>query len=210
MRLPALAAVVALAVTAAEPVARADGLSPAEDARLQAGETIVRAQTLEHDGKRYVGGVTYALVDAPPEALTRLVDDVATWRRILPRTRDVSRVDDGDGKQRVELTQGTALLHTTYTIVVARDPDEVPGGPRTTRFWLDPSHPHGIDDAWGFLRLEPAPRGRTLVTWGVLVDVGDGFVRHFFEERIRALALTVPQRVQAWAGEKNGQLRAAR
>lgn len=157
------------------------------------GETIVRTQTLEREDRRYVGGVTYAVVDASADEVSALVDDAAAWQRILPRTRSARRVGAAGGDVLVEVTQGTTLLSATYTIRVHRDGD-------TIRFWLDPSRDHGIEDAWGYLRAQPvAGSRRTLVTWGVLVDVGDGIVRDLFEDRIRALALTVPDRVRDWA-----------
>jgi len=37
------------------------------------------------------------------------------------------------------------------------------------------------------------------LTYGILVDIGPGLVRDLFEERLREMALTVPQRVRAYA-----------
>ena len=42
---------------------------------------------------------------------------------------------------------------------------------------------------------------RTLVTYGVLVDIGPGLVRELFEEQLRGLMLSVPQRLQRYFAE---------
>jgi len=167
----ALAFACALGATSA---GRADSLRPHESARLARGETVIREQTL-------------------------VIDNVESLRRVLPKTKRARLVGTTtDGDQLVELVQGNALMEAQYTIRVRREPREV-------RFWLDPRRPHGIDDAWGFFRYQPfitsAGEARVLLTYGVMVDVGPGIVRDFFEERIRAALLSVPQLVRRQMAE---------
>lgn len=174
-------------------------LSEDEIARLSRGDTVARSQTIEQGGGRYIGGVTYTIVDAPPRDIVALLSNVDAYRHVLPRTKGARLVGRNDGELFVELRQGNALAEATYTIRVRASDREV-------RFWLDPTKPHGIDDAWGFFRIEPiapGPRGpRSLVTYGVLVDVGAGIVRDLFEEKVRGLALSVPREVQRYLAER--------
>jgi hypothetical protein len=179
--------------------AHAETLSADENARLMRGETITREETLERgEDHRYVGGVTYTVVDASADEIATLLEDVAAYKQILPRTKR-ARIVGVDGSDFfVELRQGNAIAEAAYTIRVRRDPAK-----REVRFWLDPSRPHGIDDAWGFFRYEPLAQvtpgvPRVLLTYGVLVDLGPGIVRDLFEERLRALMLSVPQRVREY------------
>jgi hypothetical protein len=169
--------------------ARADGLTPAEADRLARAETVVRTESIERNGRRYVGGVAYAILDTSPADLEALLVNDEAWRRIMPKARSACRVGTEGGDALVEMTHGTPLLQATYTIRVRREAHNV-------RFWLDPRRPHDIEDAWGFLRAVPRPDGRTLVTYGVLIDMGPGLLRDLFEERVRAVALTVPDRVR--------------
>lgn len=171
--------------------ARADGLTPDESARLARRETVIREHTIERGDRRWIGGITYTVMDASAAEVAALIDDVDSLSRVLPRTKRARIVGTANGGDRLlELVQGNALLEAQYTIVMRRDP-------REARFWLDPSRPHGIDDAWGFFRYEPFidPTGdeRVLLTYGVLVDVGPGLVRDLFEERVRTALLSVPQ-----------------
>lgn len=178
--------------------ARADGLSPSENALLASGGTVVREQTVEDDDHRLVGGVTYTIVEATPEELGATFDDVDAYEKLLPRTKSATKVKGpGDGTF-IELSQGNGVVTASYTIQVRRYPRE-----HTVRFWLEPSFPHAIDDAWGYFRTEalaPSADGtpRTLLTYAILVDVGAGLVRTFYEEKLRAAMLTVPQLVRQY------------
>jgi hypothetical protein len=173
--------------------------------RLQRGETVVLDQTLESHGRHYVGGVTYTLIDASATELLSLFEDVSAYKQVLPRTKQARLVGMNDGDLFVELRQGNSMMETSYTIRVHREASPSgPGGATVFRFWLDRTKPHGIEDAWGYFRVEPAADGpsgapRVLLTYGILVDIGPGLVRDLFEEPLRALALTVPQRVRQYA-----------
>jgi hypothetical protein len=202
--LPLLVALV-VAIGLGSSLARADGLSAAEVDRLSCGETVVRAQAIQRANRHYVGGVAYVLLDDSAADLARLLDDIDVWRRIVPRTRAAHRVmaRGGDaGDARIEITNGTALVQATYTMRVRRDGSVI-------RFWMDRSRRHDIEDAWGFVRAEPTATGRTLVTYGVLIDMGPGIVRDLFEERVRTLALTVPDRLRGLVLERDAAGRRA-
>ena len=194
--LASLAFACALGATTA---ARADSLRPDESARLARGETVIREQTLERGDHRWVGGITYTVMDGSAAEVAAVIDNVESLRRVLPKTKRARVVGTtSDGDQLVELVQGNALMEAQYTIRVRREP-------REARFWLDPTRPHGIDDAWGFFRYEPfitsGGEARVLLTYGVMVDVGPGIVRDFFEERVRAALLSVPQLVRRQVAE---------
>ena len=197
-----LAAASAFGPTAAraEPAAQpppssiAGGLGADDVARLLRGDTVTREQTLERGAARYVGGVTYTLVDATPDEMADLFEDVAAYQRVLPKTKQARLVGRNGPDTFVELHQGNTFVDAAYTIRLRKE------GAHEVRFWLDPTKPHAIADAWGFFRYEPATDAAgnpaVLLTYGVLVDLGPGLVRDLFEERVRVAMLTVPQRVR--------------
>jgi hypothetical protein len=183
------AVMVAAALTLVEGVAHADALSPAEAGQLEAGGCVTRPQDLTRGDRRYVGGVTYAIVHGHATDVAALVDDLGAWTRIFPMTRETRAVGTDAGDDLVEITHGSAFIHVTYTMRVRRAGNVV-------RFWLEPSRPHDIEDVWGFLRTEPLEGRRQLVTFGILIDIGAGLMRDLFEERVRGIALTVLDRVR--------------
>jgi hypothetical protein len=190
------------AVAAASSGARADSLSRDETARLDHGDTVVRAQQLDRGKRHYVGGVSYAIVDATPGELSALVDDVSAWRRILPRTRDARRIGTEGGDVLAEITHGSLFVSVGYVMRLHREGNEV-------RFWLDRTRPHDIDDAWGYIRAQALPDGRTLLTWAILVDMGNGMLRDMFESKVQQMALTVPERVRDVMTERTARGRRA-
>jgi hypothetical protein len=207
-----LAATLALAfMTAVAPAARAtiaekpssaEELSASDYDHLGRGETLVFKQSLQQGGRRYVGGVAYAMVDARADDLAALIAKPDAWRRVLPKTRSVRWMGSIAGDRVIEMTHGTALLQAKYTLRFRRVG-------RSIRFWMDPAYPHDIEDAWGFVRTQDLPGGRTLVAYGVLIDMGPGLMRDLFEETVLDAALTVPQRVRGWVLERSAQGRRA-
>jgi hypothetical protein len=188
--------------------ARADALTVDESSRLARGETVSRLQTIDRDERRYVGGVTYTVIDSTPEEMASLLDDVASYRQMLPKTKSARLVGTKSGDAFIELRQGNDLFETSYTVRVHRETSlgVGGGGASTVRFWLDPSRPHGIDDAWGFFRVEALPEaGKVLLTYGVLVDMGGGIGRLLFEEKVRGLMLTVPQLVRGYLARRHAR-----
>ncbi len=198
-------ALFALGLLARAPAAHADALTSTESDRLGRGETVIREHTWEPGySARYIGGVTYTIVDASAAETTNLLEDVASFRHVLPRTKRVKLVSiEPNGDRLVELVQGNALMEAEYTLRVRNYADRA--GRREVRFWLETSCPHEIDDAFGYFRVEPltgsSGEPRTLLTYAVLVDIGPGIVRDLFEERVRAALLTVPQLVRRYVAE---------
>ena len=187
MRRTALAAGLAAALACS--VARASSLTADETSHLLHGDTVARPQQLVQGPRRYVGGVTYTMIDGTVGDVVGVLQDISTWQRFLPKTRDARQVGVLDGDPLVRVTHGSAIVQVAYALRVHRDGNVV-------RFWMEPSQPHDIEDAWGFFRVEALTDARTLVTYGILVDMGDGLLRNVFEARMQELALEVPDGVR--------------
>jgi hypothetical protein len=173
-------------------------LTEREIAELSAGRAVVREDTVEHAGRRYIGGVSYVLIDAAPERVILALDDVRAFRHILPRTRNVRWLGIArNGDSIIELEQGNSAVHGKYTVRVRRDRTAEGGSSNIVRFWLDPRFSHDIADASGFFRVEPAG-DKTLLTYLVMVDLGPGLFSRLFEGRIRRAALSTPTLVKKY------------
>ncbi len=186
--------------------ARAEGLTADETARLDRGEMVSRPVTLEGEESRYVGGVTYAVVQASVSEIQELFEDVSSYAHVLPRTKRASLVGRRGLDQLVELRQGNAVIDARYTLRVRHE-----AWRRDVRFWLEPSRPHDIRDAWGYFHVDPLPDSasgvpRSLVTYGILVDVGPGIVRELFEERVRAVVLSAPDVLRRFVAVRHRSL----
>jgi hypothetical protein len=185
-----LAAASILAVTLSSPRALPDvGLEPGVSARdpKPAGD--------------YIGGVSQAVLQASPPELDALFADVAGYPRLLPDTLDARLVQREPDGFLAWVRQGNSLFHASYTVRVRASIG--PNGERVLRFQLDPSRPHGIRDATGYVRyqaLAPLADGkpRVLLTCGTWVDIGPGIVRALFGGTIQRVILSVPQKVRGY------------
>jgi hypothetical protein len=154
---------------------------------------VSRPLRFVQQGGRYVGGVSYQVVDARPEMVLAALSDVANWPEALPKTKSARLVDSANGVSRVELVQGSTLVDARYALMLERASDG-----ETIRFWLDPSRPHDIRDVWGFFRVQSFPGGRSLITVGAALDLGDGLARALFEDKIAHMVLHAPQKIRAF------------
>jgi hypothetical protein len=59
-------------------------------------------------------------------------------------------------------------------------------------FRVDHSQPHDIRAGWGFMRVRPFKGNRTLVSFGALVDIGDGVFVSIIRPAIRRDLLRIP------------------
>jgi Polyketide cyclase / dehydrase and lipid transport len=152
---------------------------------------VSRALRFDSGPGRYVGGVSYQLVDARPEVVLAALADVSNWPDALPRTKAATLVGSADGLSRVQLVQGTDLVDARYTVVLEQGADG-----ETIRFWLDPTRPHDIRDVWGYFRVQAMPGGRSLITVGAALDLGDGITRLLFEDKIARMMLHAARKIR--------------
>lgn len=187
-----LAWALAAPASAQEPAPRVGGFSVRDREVLSTGSMVSRALTFDDAGGHYVGGVSYQIVDARPEVVLAALSDIANWPDALPRTKSARLVSSEHGLSRVELVQGGALVDARYTVVLERADND------TIRFWMDPTAAHDIRDVWGFFRVKAMPGGRSLITVGAALDLGDGLARMLFEDKIAHMMLRAPRHIRAF------------
>jgi hypothetical protein len=194
-----LFAIVLLTLSTAPAAVAGSELSDTEMASLEAGRPVVREENVERAGHHYIGGVSYIVIDASPDRVATTLNDVRTYRQILPHTRSVRWVglSRKSGDSFVEIEQGNAIAHGKYTVRVRHERGGSENSGSTIRFWLDPRFSHDLDDANGFFHLEPRGQ-KTLLTYLVMVDLGPGIFGRLFEGRIRRAALSTPTLVKAY------------
>jgi hypothetical protein len=172
------------------------GLTPEQNQRLLAGGRIEELMELDRQGQHYVGGVSYTLVRAEPRQVFDVLNQLGTLSQVLPSTRSTRIIDRTGNRVRVELEQGNSVVSTTFTVFFQLEPPEARDDHHVVRFWLDPSQPHSIDDAWGFFRATRYDAEHSLVSVGALVNLGPGVIRMLFEQRIQRAIMRMPKRIR--------------
>ncbi|GAC1367005.1 MAG: hypothetical protein NVSMB47_18220 [Polyangiales bacterium] len=190
-RAAVLGTALALVVTAGARRVQA-GFSAEERGRLARGEAVVEETEVDRGDRQLVGGVVYLIVEADCDRLSTIARDVSRFHELLPHVDAAQLVDVApSGVARVRIAHSVGPMSGGYTLKMAFSDEG-----RSARFSLDKTASHDVDEVWGFLRLTPLGGGRqTLVTWGILFDLGPGVLRALFESRIRAAALSYPRRL---------------
>ena len=179
-------AATALGLVVARP-AMADSLTPEERARLDEGHLVRRDHAFEHGSSRYVGGVVYAVIQASLKEIMAVLNDVSTYPKIFPLTAEATEVGRRGDDRLIRLKHWTRFATASYTVHVRRE------SPGLVRFWMDASFPHDLEDGWGYFRMQPVSKDKTLVTYGAALNLGEGLTRILFESAIQGYAMRTPE-----------------
>ncbi len=185
--LAALLAVVSLVGTALAQRPTAAPFTPEERQRLIAGQLVRRPETRREGGNTYIGGTSWMRVRAPREQVWDAIVNAANYPRLIPGV-DTARVVEERGDERI------VYLRHSYSFVSAAYFARVRVDRRhwTIHFELDPTQPHDVRDGRGFITLDRYRGDETIVTWGVMADVGSGILTGVFAPVIYDWILRVP------------------
>ncbi len=189
------ALLVAPVPAAAAPPARrvVKALDAGERQALLGGATVSRPVRFERGDGSYIGGVAYQVVNATPAKVLSALSDAEALTRALPRTERATLVSRDGRRARIELVQGKAPFLATYTVEL----EQAASGDRI-RFWLDPTRPHDVKDVWGYFRVKPFGKDKTLVTLAVALDMGPGLARLLLSDRVERLILRAPGKIREY------------
>jgi hypothetical protein len=167
-------------------------LGPADWTRLEEGEPVVHERTIAEAGRKYVGGVTFLLLDHAPAKVAAVLQDVRSYGHVLPRLRSIRWIALArTGDPIVQVEQGTSVAHGRYAVRLHQE-SHADDGADTISFVVDPRYGGDIRNAHGFFHIAPQADGRSLLVYEVFVDLGSGLFKHFFEAKVQAVALSTP------------------
>lgn len=163
-------------------------LSASERRDITDGLLVKKKSVLFRNGKKYVGGLSFLFVRATPEVVLSDIFSAEAALRWMPQTLSATTLEGSGDHLLVRFEQGEKPFVATHTLHFWRDDLAI-------RWKLDPTRPHDIDDAWGFLSAT-AFDGGSIVTLGIQIDLGDGVVRAFAEAEIQDTVLGTPRDIK--------------
>jgi ribosome-associated toxin RatA of RatAB toxin-antitoxin module len=172
-----------------------------ERARLDRGELVVRPTHRQRGALRLVGGASWQVVQMPPEGVWRALLDTPAYTHMIPllaHARVVSRVAD---RRLVYMEHQSGPMNISYYLNT-----HVQNTRRDLTFTIDAGRPHSITAAWGFFTVRPYEGGRSLISFGIMADVGDGMFAGFLRPRVHSWMMRVPSMMRSYI-EGNGRLR---
>lgn len=166
--------------------------TPAEQARLRAGELVQRPATERRGRLHLMGGTSFQVVDAPRDVVWQALVDTEHYSKMLPQVLEARLVQDRGAHRLVYLRQGQqGFVETAYYLDV--DLDQQRGD---IAFRMDSKRPHDLRAAYGFYSVRPFESGRTLLCYGIMADIGEGVLRSLLRGAVQEWMLKTPWMVK--------------
>lgn len=166
-------------------------LTADERMRLSRGELVARPLIERRGSLRLVGGSSWQVIDADPSVVWQAVLDTQRYHRMLPRVKFARLVNETPQQRTVYVRHEVGVVDISYFLKLKtyRDRHDV-------TFALDETRPHDIRAAWGFYSVRPYGNGRTLLSYGTMIDAGDGLIATLSRGQVRTWSLNVPSMVK--------------
>ncbi len=189
----AFCVLVALSGTPSSSASEAGHLNVQERQLLASGELVMKPRNEQRGSLKLFGGQSWQVVDLPVEAAWRAMEDLPSYKRIIPlATESDIRAQTGNEID-LAIRQQWGPVDITYVLQTTLDPSK-----RVMIFRLDHSQGHELRAGWGFLRARPWKRDKTLVSFGAMVDIGDGVLVSIIRPAVRRDLLRIPTRFKSY------------
>jgi len=181
--------------------ARARPFSSAERSTLARGGLVVRRKTERRGNQVLLGGTSWQVVALPPEAVWRAVLDTPRYTKMLPSCSVARTVQARGDRRTIFLTHQSGPMSASYYLSTRAHHES-----RDLTFALDARRPHSVRAAWGFFTVRPYGSGKSLLSYGIMADFGDGLLGGIVRPRLHEWSLRVPQTMK-WYVEGRGRAR---
>jgi hypothetical protein len=157
--------------------------------KLDAGQLVLRPKTRTQGSQRLMGGSSWQVIDAAPDVVWRALLDTPRYNRMMPQVLEARLVRKRDNERTVFVRQGRdGLVEARYYLKV-----NVHESQRDITFTVDDHMPHEmLRAAWGFYAVRPYRGGKTLLAYGVMADIGGGFLIGLMRDNVHEWMLRTP------------------
>jgi len=162
-------------------------LSMQELADLRAGKLVLRREVRRVQGVPWHGGMAWQLIHRSADDVYRALGDIQTYPAYLPAAKDVQLVTEGP-PQLLFVKHQLGPVHASYYVLVSRDPAR-----RSLRFRLDRERPASIRNAWGELQVTPYGEDRSVVSYVISADLGEGLGIGLIRSEVHHWMMRVPE-----------------
>lgn len=191
-RLPYRALIAGVALLGFAAIASAqqldDRLTERDRARLARGELIIRRTAQRRGALQLIGGTSFQVVNVSPELAWRALHDAARFGKMLPGASESRQTFHRGNDRGIVVKHGDGAVTASYRLRLNYiEPS------RVLMFQVDDRSPGALRAGWGFLRIQRWTSTRTLVSFGVLADVGNGMLAGALRPRVHDWMLRVPR-----------------
>jgi len=136
---------------------------------------------------KLIGGQSWQIVDVPVEVAWQALADLSGYKNFIPLVTESDVKHQVGEEADLAIRQEWGPIDVRYVLQTTLEVDR-----RSMMFRVDHSQAHDIRAGWGFMRIRPYKGGRTLVSFGALVDIGDGVFVSIIRPAVRKDLLRIP------------------
>lgn len=192
---------VALPGTPSLSESEAGGLTAEDKQLLESGELVMKPKNEQRGSLKLFGGQSWQIVDVPVEMAWRAMEDLPSYKHIIPLATESDVKGQNGDEIDLAIRQQWGPIDIRYVLQTTLDPEK-----RVMMFRLDHSQGHEIRAGWGFLRVRPWKGGKAIVSFGAMVDIGDGVLVSIIRAAVRKDLLRIPANFKGYVEGEGREL----
>jgi len=162
-------------------------LTPEEKQLLAKGELVIKQKSEQRGAYKLFGGQSWLIVDVPIDIAWRALQDLPSYKNFIPLATESDVKHQAGDEADLAIRQQWGPVDVRYVLQTTVEQQR-----GAVMFRVDHSQAHDIRAGWGFIRVRPYKNGRTLVSFGALVDIGDGVFVSIVRPAVRRDLLRIP------------------
>lgn len=136
---------------------------------------------------KLIGGHSWQIIDVPVDVAWEAVANLEGYKDFIPLATETDIKHRTGDETDLAVRQEWGPIDVRYVLQATLEPER-----RSMVFRVDHSQQHDIRAGWGFIRIRPYKGGRTLLSFGALVDIGDGVFVSIIRPAVRRDLLRIP------------------
>ena len=136
---------------------------------------------------KLIGGQSWQIINVPIEVAWEGLANLPGYKNFIPLATETDVTHQAGEEADLAVRQEWGPIDVRYVLQTTLEPQR-----RSMVFRVDHSKQHDIRAGWGFMRIRPYKGNQTLVSFGALVDIGDGVFVSVIRPAVRRDLLRIP------------------
>ena len=183
----ALSLLLALLTSPSSSFASSEELTVDEKMLLSKGELVMKEKNEQRGAYKLFGGQSWQIIDVPVDVAWAALKDLSGYKNFIPLATESVIKHEAGKEADLALRQQWGPIDIRYVLQTT-----VQNERGAVVFRVDHSQDHDIRAGWGFIRVRPYKGSKTLVSFGALVDIGDGMFVSIVRPAVRRDLLRIP------------------
>ncbi|MGB9340177.1 MAG: hypothetical protein WCB63_13100 [Polyangiales bacterium] len=164
-----------------------DQLTSEDKRLLAAGELVIKHKSEQRGAYKLIGGQSWQIMDVPVDVAWEALKNLTGYKNFIPLVTESDIKHQAGEDADLAIRQEWGPIDVRYVLQTTLEDDR-----RSMVFRVDHSQAHDIRAGWGFMRVRPYKDSQTLVSFGALVDIGDGVFVSIIRPAVRKDLLRIP------------------